>query len=298
MRIVLSFWDGGEGHLARVAHLATLLEEGGDRCLIISSRAKAARVRALVPGTEIAEVDNRPESQPPAKRLPDYSHAFRHAQRRLALGFGDQNFVTANTRRVLDVLREFRPHVVVNDYHDTLRIAAEAARVPVVSLAMAHGLRSGPTLGAWKMHELADRPLPECLGSFNHSRAQWSLDPYEDERETFEGDLNLIPSCPELDPVQQRTNDVYIGPVMTPPSPPQRRPRRRPLVISYLAEGNNRPESAYPRALAAMVKAERNLDFAVMGGARYLPILPGPTRHSWAWFRRKGIWACWTRPTW
>ncbi|MFF2465146.1 glycosyltransferase [Streptomyces mirabilis] len=266
---MLSFWDGGEGHLARVAHLVTLLRERGDRCLIISSSAKAARVRTLTPEVEIVEVDTRPESRLPAKRLPQYSHAFRHAQRRLALGFNDQDFVTANTGRVLEVLRAFRPHVVVNDYHDTLRIAAEAAGVPVVSLAMAHGLRSGPTLGAWKIHELADRPLPECLRSFNHTRAQWNLAPYTDERETFEGDLNLIPSCPELDPVQQRTNDVYVGPVMTPPAPPQRRPRRRPLVVSYLAEGNNRPDSAYPRALAALVRAERNLEFAVMGSARY-----------------------------
>ncbi|MFE6176289.1 hypothetical protein [Streptomyces sp. NPDC056464] len=267
---MLSFWDGGEGHLARVAHLATLLQERGDRCLIISSRAKAARVCTLAPGVAIAEVDNRPETLLPVKqRLPQYSHAFRHAQRRLALGFGDQDFVMGNTARVLDVLRAFRPHVVVNDYHDTLRIAAEADCIPVVSLAMAHGLRSGPTLGAWKMHELADRPLPECLRSFNDSRAHWDLAPYEDERETFEGDLNLIPSCPELDPVQQRTNDVYVGPVMTPPTPLHHRPRRKPLVVSYLAEGNNRPDSDYPRALAAVVKAERNLEFAVMGGGRY-----------------------------
>ncbi|MEV0180220.1 hypothetical protein AB0I54_13090 [Streptomyces sp. NPDC050625] len=269
MRTVLSFWDGGEGHLARVAHLATLLQERGDHCLIISSRAKAARVRALAPEVDVAEVDNRPGVRRPSKPLPVYSHAFRHAQRRLALGFDDQDFVTANTGRVLEVLRAFRPDVAINDYHDTLRTAADAARVPVVSLAMAHGLRSGPSLGAWKLHELGDRPVPECLRSFNHSRAQWDLPPYQDERETFEGDLNLIPSCPALDPLRQRTNDVYTGPVMTGPTPRSRRPRRKPLVVSYLAEGNNRPESTYARALAAVVRAERNVEFAVLGGARY-----------------------------
>ncbi|RAG86978.1 hypothetical protein DN069_03660 [Streptacidiphilus pinicola] len=268
---MLSFWDGGEGHLARVAHLATLLRQRGDRYLIISSRAKVARIRALAPEADIAEVNNRPEGRWPSKPLPVYSHAFRHAQRRLALGFGDQDFVTANTGRVLKVLRAFQPHLVINDYHDTLQTAAESAGVPVVSLAMAHGLRSGPSLGAWKLHELNGRPLPGCLRSFNHSRAQWGLAPYEDEREIFEGDLNLIPSCPVLDPVQQRTNDVYVGPIMTPPAPLDRRPRRRPLVVSYLAEGNNRPESTYPQALAAVVRAERNVEFAVLGGARYSP---------------------------
>ncbi|MEU9265957.1 hypothetical protein AB0E04_10925 [Streptomyces sp. NPDC048251] len=159
MRVVLSFWDGGEGHLARVAHLATLLHERGDRCLIISSRSKAARVRALAPEADIAEVDNRPELRRTPKPMPTYSHAFRHAQRRLALGFGDPDFVTANTGHMLEVLRSFRPHVVINYYHDTLRTAADAARVPVVSLAMAHGLRSGPALGSWKLHELADHPF-------------------------------------------------------------------------------------------------------------------------------------------
>ncbi|MFI9769500.1 glycosyltransferase [Streptomyces sp. NPDC052415] len=257
-----------------MAHLVTLLSRRGDRCLIISSSAKVARIRTLAREADIVEVDNRPESRPPVKRLPQYSHAFRHAQRRLALGFGDEDFVVANASRLLEVLRAFRPHVVVNDYHDTLRIAAEAAGVPVVSLVMAHGLRSGPPLGAWKMHEVADRQLPECLRSFNHGRAQWHLAPYVDERETFEADLNLIPSCPELDPVQQRPNDVYVGPIMTPPTPSNRRPRRRPLVVSYLAEGNNRPASPYPRALAALVRAERNLEFAVLGGARYARYFP------------------------
>ncbi|MET8169518.1 hypothetical protein ABZT34_35655 [Streptomyces sp. NPDC005329] len=269
MRIVLSFWDGGEGHLARVAHLSTLLHERGDRCLIISSSAKAARVRALAPQADIAEVDNRPEVPRTPRPMPMYSHAFRHAQRRLALGFGDPGFVTANTGQMLEVLRAFRPHVVINDYHDTLRTAADAAHVPVVSLAMAHGVRSGPALGSWKSHELADRPLPECLDSFNRTREGWGLPPYEDERETFEGDLVLIPSCPLLDPVEPSTNSVHVGPVMTPPARPNRRRRRRPLVVSYLAEGNNRPASAYPQALAAMVRAAHDVEFAVLGGERY-----------------------------
>ncbi|MFD5116497.1 glycosyltransferase [Streptomyces sp. NPDC058391] len=270
VRILLSFWDGGEGHLARIAYLTSLLEDRGHRCMIIASSSKAERARQLAPTAQIRTVENRPARPQPVRPVPPvYSHAFRHAQRRLALGFDDHEFIVANTQRILEVIRAFRPHAIVNDYHDTIRIAAEAAHVPLISIAMAHGLCSGPTLGAWKQDELGERPLPECVGSFNHSRSLWGLRPYEDERETFEGELNLVPSCPALDPLRRRDTDVYVGPVMNPPSERDRPPRRRPLVVSYLAEGNNRPPSPYPEALAELVGTERTMDFAILGGARY-----------------------------
>lgn len=270
MRILMTFWDGGEGHMARVAYLARLLGARGHECMILASGAKVARVHQLAPAAQIRQVENRPEwarSAPPT--TPTYSHAFRHAQRRLALGFDDENFVTANVRHVILALREFRPHVLVNDYHDTARIAADAVEVPVISIAMAHGLRSGPAFGAWRQHELRGRPLPECLDSFNHARSIFGLDPYQDERETFEGGLNMVPTCPVLDPLRQRGADVYVGPIMNPPVTRGQRRRRRPLVVSYLAEGNNRPHSNYPEVLAQVAAGERAIDFAVLGGPRY-----------------------------
>jgi hypothetical protein len=118
---------------------------------------------------------------------------------------------------------------------------------------MAHGIRSGPPLGAWKYSELRDRPLPECLDSFNHARSFFGLPPYGDERETFEGALNVVPTCPVLDPLRKRAKDVYVGPIMDPPVVRERHGNRRPLVVSYLAEGNNRPCSTYPGTLAQVV---------------------------------------------
>jgi UDP:flavonoid glycosyltransferase YjiC (YdhE family) len=40
-------------------------------------------------------------------------------------------------------------------------------------------------------------------------------------------------------------------------------------VVSYLAEGNNRPHSNYPEVLAQVAAGERNIDFVVFGGPRY-----------------------------
>ncbi|MET8463586.1 hypothetical protein [Micromonospora zamorensis] len=269
MRALLTFWDGGEGHLARIAHLAGLLSERGHRCTILSSAAKAARVRELAPRSEIRLLENKPHPNPPARPLmPVYSHAFRHAQRRAALGF-TAGFVAGNVAAAGRVIRDVRPELIVNDYHDTVRIAADAAGVPVVSLAMAHGLTSGDTLGAWKAHEQRGHRVPERLDCFNEVRARLGLLPYADERETFEGVSNLIPTCAELDPVRPRAGDFHVGPIMAAPSPAARGGKRRPLVVSYLAEGNNRPESAFAEACARLVAETPEWDFVVLGGDRY-----------------------------
>ncbi|MER7272257.1 hypothetical protein ABT344_28640 [Micromonospora carbonacea] len=269
MRALLTFWDGGEGHLARIAYLAGLLTKRGHRCTVLSSAAKAARVRELAPGSEIRLLENRPPSNVPARPVtPVYSHAFRHAQRRAALGF-TAGFVAGNVAEAGRVIRDVRPELIVNDYHDTVRIAADAAGVPVVSLAMAHGLTSGDTLGAWKVHEQRGHRVPERLDCFNEVRTRLGLPPYADERETFEGTTNLIPTCAELDPVRPRAADVHVGPVMAAPRPAARGGRQRPLVVSYLAEGNNRPESAFPEACARLVAETPEWDFVVLGGERY-----------------------------
>jgi hypothetical protein len=235
----------------------------------LSSQAKAARVQQLAPSAKVRQIENRPSGTRQVRSsTPTYSHAFRHAQRRLALGFDDNQFLLGNTNQIISVIRDFRPNVIVNDYHDTVRIAADAADTPLISIAMAHGLRSGATLGAWKEHELGDRLLPDCLDSFNHVRSVFGLQPYQDERETFEGQLNMVPSCPVLDPLEQRATDIYVGPIVSPLAA-RKRGRQRPIVVSYLAEGNNRPSSSYPQALAQVIAAEHNVDFVVLGGARY-----------------------------
>jgi hypothetical protein len=272
VQVLLAFWDGGSGHLARVAYLARLLDRRGHSCMIVTSKTKTALVRQLAPAAQVRELTNRPPRQRSgATPMPVYSHAFRHAQRRLALGF-DSKFVTANVALAIGIIRDFCPDVIVNDYHDSIRIAADAAGVPIISFAMAHGLRSGNTLGDWKRNEQYDRPVMECLDSFNDARARYSLEPYIDERETFEGVINLLPTCPELDPLQARINDLYVGPLSSASMKRIRTQGRRPLIVSYLAEGNNRPESTYPEAIARLVSQNPVMDFAILGErSRYNP---------------------------
>ncbi|MFJ8967067.1 hypothetical protein ACIRG5_47550 [Lentzea sp. NPDC102401] len=234
--------------------------------MLVASKNKTALVRQLAPAAQVYELPNRPpRRRSRAIPMPIYSHAFRHAQRRLALGF-DSKFVAVNVQLAIAAIQEYCPDIIVNDYHDTIRIAADAVGVPVVSFAMAHGLRSGRRLGDWKRNELIDRPTMECLDCFNEVRAQHGLEPYVDERETFEGVANLVPTCRELDPLQARAEeDLHVGPLSPAPVKKTHTRRRRPLVVSYLAEGNNRPESAYPETLASLVSQTSAMNFVVIG---------------------------------
>ncbi|MGW4371337.1 hypothetical protein ACWEKT_37430 [Nocardia takedensis] len=270
MRIVFTYWDGGNGHLSRVAYLAELLSEEGHKCLIVTSLAKSGKVMELAPAARIEVVENRPNRiENAVVDRPLYSHAFHHAQRRLALGFSDSQFILQTSIRIAGVISAFEADIIINDYHDIVKLASEITSVPVLSIAMSHGLTTGVPLGYWKVSEADGRASLECLDSFNIARECLGLDPYRDERETFEGQINAVPTCPPLDPLfVARDSDVYVGPIASAPNRSRswnKDPNRRPLVVSFLAEGNNRPYTPYPRLLSKVVTAKKEIEFAVLG---------------------------------
>lgn len=248
MRVVLTFWDGGRGHLGEVLAVARAVRSRGCGVAAITSRRHEPEVRAAI-GDAVCVVENRPPTRPAAPSLPPYSHAFRHAQRLRGLGFDNTTFLHAHVLELASALTALRADVVLNDYHDAIRMAAALREIPVVGVTKTTGTTCGHTLGWWRATP-ADLVLPDCLSAFNEVRTRLGLDAAQDEREHFEGDICVVPSCSALDPlIKERPGIRYVGLIENIPRVKPRTPSGKAEVFVYMGDGNNRPDWGFDRLL-------------------------------------------------
>lgn len=273
--MLFSFWDGGRGHFTREMTLAAEAWSRGSVVGFITSERYAGEIRQRMPNAKVYVIATRPpHTVPPPYALPLYSHAFGHAQRLRGLGFDDVEWIQETTEREMEAIRDFRPNVMVNDYRDTIRTAAEVCGIPLVGIAETTGNAKGRKLGWWVTLP-ADAILPDCRASFNVVRERYGLPPIEDEREMFGGDLNIIPSSPSLDPlVSPSPNSYYTGRICQWLPEGESAPfittsQVHGRVYSYVGDPT-RQAYGYEKMLTEVIRREPDLGFYIAGNvARY-----------------------------
>ncbi len=151
----------------------------------------------------------------------------------------------AHVRRDRAALVAYRPDVAVIDMQPSAAIAARSLGIPVVSLADADFLSPSPL--AWMpwltLEPDALLPYPPCVPAFNEVLDELGLDPIAWPTELLWGDLTLVPSCAELEPVAApppgRREAHHVGPLYwDPPAPPPRLPARNGSAHVYVTIGS------------------------------------------------------------
>jgi UDP:flavonoid glycosyltransferase YjiC (YdhE family) len=273
-RMLFSFWDGGRCHATHVIAMAAEAHKRGHEVGFVSSDKFAAELAALAMTSAVYTIPNRPPSPKPLQaEFPVYCHSLRHAQRMQALGFDNVQWLQTTTDQEVAAIKDFRPDVVVNDYRDTIRTAAEVTDVPVVGIIRSDGNVHGRRLGSWVVPP-PDLSIPDCRDSFSEVRSGYDLSPIDDERYMFSGNVNLIPSIPAIDPLYENPGDLhYVGilsrwsrgdgtfePVSA---------AATPRVFSYIGEPS-RPAYGYESMLSEVIESEPDMGFYVVGNpAKY-----------------------------
>ncbi len=268
--MLFSFWDGGRGHFTREMTLAAEAHRRGSVVGFITSTRYADEIRKRIPEATVYVIPTRPPHVgPPPYPFPLYSHAFGHAQRLRGLGFDNVSWIQDTTEQEIEAIRQFRPDVMVNDYRDTVRTAAEVCRIPLVGVAETTGNANGRKLGWW-VAPPEGTILPDCRSSFNQVRERFGLNPIRDEREMFNGDINIIPSSPTLDPlVAPSPNSYYVGRICqwvpegenVPYIAPDKSRRR---IYSYVGDPT-RQAYGYEQMLAEVIRREPRQGFYIAG---------------------------------
>jgi len=269
-KVLFSFWDGGTGHLTRVMSLAEEARKRGMKVGFISSEKYVSWILNENPNYRVYLISNRnPTAQPPPYPFPVYSHAFGHAQRLRGLRFDDVKWLRGIVKKEIEVLKSYQPDVVINDYRDTIKIAAEVLKIPIVGITKSTGNPDGYTF-SWWLAPPPDLILPDCRQSFNVVRKEYGLTPIKDEREMFSGNVCIIPSIKEIDPLMRKSrNSYYVGLL----SYWWRRndefefiPYNIPKIFSYIGE-KTRPEYGYSSIITQVILSFPDVGFYIAGSA-------------------------------
>jgi hypothetical protein len=269
-RAMISFWDGGRCHLTRSMTLAAEMINRSFVVGAITSEKYAKEISSVLGTENTFVVPNRPQQvKNPPYTFPLYSHAFRHAQRLMGLGFDDTSWLQNVTNSEISALKAFEPDVVVNDYRDTIRTSAEYLDIPVVAINHTTGNVDGHRF-AWWMNPPEGTILPDCLDSFNQVRSSLGLRAIVDERYMFSGDHNLIPSIDDIDPLANESqNSTYVGMLSSWSRNDSFVPIKdgfKPKIFSYASGEITRPQYGLELMLSEVMTRESNTGFYVVAG--------------------------------
>jgi UDP:flavonoid glycosyltransferase YjiC (YdhE family) len=127
--------------------------------------------------------------------------------------------VREHVLRDRQALQQHKADVAVIDMQPTAAIAARSLGVPVMSVADADFLSPSPV--AWMpwltIAPDALLPYPSCVPAFNEVLEELGLAPVRSPTELLWGDVTLVPSCRELEPLPPPPNGRraarHIGPL-------------------------------------------------------------------------------------
>jgi UDP:flavonoid glycosyltransferase YjiC (YdhE family) len=133
-------------------------------------------------------------------------------EQNFAAMYGDERFTTAATLVHVDLIRRWKPDVVVDSWGLVSCLAARIAKVPLAGVL--HGDCHPASNGFlwWK-----GRPpdgLPSAAPVINRIAAHYGVAPVTRAVELLTGDLCLIVGTPEMDPLPPSARVTYVGPIL------------------------------------------------------------------------------------
>jgi UDP:flavonoid glycosyltransferase YjiC (YdhE family) len=126
--------------------------------------------------------------------------------------FTDEEFVRANTALHLDLIREFKPDVVVDSFGVFACLAARIAGVPLATVLQGNFHPQSDGFRWWAGERPAD--LPSIAPLINKVAGEYGLAPVRRSVDLLAGDLSLIVGTPETDPVSPTARVTHIGPIV------------------------------------------------------------------------------------
>ncbi len=281
-----SYHGGGFGHISRCLALGQILSEADWDVAFYLGGTHAPRLQAE--GWRLF--------QPPAPRSPlRPGRLWRGLRQRLSpspayLFFSDLSFqVVRDGFHTPDVVRQrldwtqqvvdhYRPDVLIGDLHLLTGALGKLNDLPVVQITRAATYPQDPALVWW-------RPIPNMIRTpdvapvFNPALETLGLPYIQETGDLLAGDLFLIPSIPEVDPLPPDSRKAqYVGP-LTRKSEVENIPswmqalsdRQRPLV--YVTVGGGSDSSQQKDLLALWFKAFEGMpwDIVISTGGRRAP---------------------------
>ena len=125
------------------------------------------------------------------------------------LGFLDYNFAEDWIMTRIKLIKEYKPDLIIADMSPHTLIAANFFDIPCVSVTQSCFHPQGEFLYSWGE---MPRNLPKVTPVFNRVLDKLNLPLINKVEDLNSGDIDIIPSIPELDPIESHKVH-YVGPI-------------------------------------------------------------------------------------
>ena len=241
MARVLYAWElgGNSGHLIGFAPIAAQLEQRGHKILYVVRDLRAA-VQHFGPGQALlAQAPHAPHMARTNVQPASY------AEMLAMLGYADATTLAGMVHGWLDLIRLFRPKVLVADYAPTAGLAARIAHMPCVRLDLGFmrppRREPMPSMLPWQdiPTERLARSEAKVLRRVNAVMRTFGAPPLETLADMLDAQEQFLLTFPELDHYENRGDERYDGPFYADDLGEAREwPKGdRPKVLAYLRPG-------------------------------------------------------------
>ena len=192
--------------------LVPIARELADRGHDVAVFNPAPAPAALIADAGLANLPMPPRAIPdPPFDLKKASQAW-DVEEMYASLFSDEEFVRANTALHVDLIRDFKPDVVVDSFGVFACLAARVCGVPLATVNQGNFHPASGGFLFWK----GERPsgLPSAAPYFDRVAAEYGIGPFARSVDLLAGDLSLIVGTPETDPVSSAARVTHIGPIV------------------------------------------------------------------------------------
>lgn len=184
------------------------------------------------------------------------------------IGYNNAEWLNVKVDNLISKLKEFSPDIIFSDLGILSCIAAKIMGIPLVALNQScyHPNRIYDRLRWWELPQNIETGL---MGVLNDIFRKHGVRPLNKFEEIFTGELTLIPSFPEFDPISSlgEYNTHYIGPVFMEDSiaPNQDYPKlynsdKRHKIFCYTARFNDNVGESGINIFKAMIGMQKELD--------------------------------------
>jgi UDP:flavonoid glycosyltransferase YjiC (YdhE family) len=254
-RRVFFFLSAGWGPVVRTLPVMNRLADHGIASAVAIGGDIGARIRAA--GCDLIDL-RLPAFEPPLDRVQDRWSPYHY------LAVQNLGSLLDHVNVYRKVMADGHPAAVVTDINPVAALAARSLRVPHITISQSvflPGRKS--TSNRWT--------IPSALPAINKMLARHGVDGVPSSQHLELGDVTLVPSIPEFDPLEDVPPSIrYVGPILgnqlVPLQPPADQPAAasdRPEIFFYPGRPHDGVGPSGQALLNVALRALRDVDAAV-----------------------------------
>jgi UDP:flavonoid glycosyltransferase YjiC (YdhE family) len=208
-----SYLGGGFGHISRCRILADELEKRSWETAFALGGYHALRLKDE--GRQVFPLRRPYIPRADSKESPAYILFTDFNYQLVRDGLVTGRVVKKCLAEQIKILRRFQPDVLVSDSWPLASILAALEGIPLVQLVRSATHPAGPRL-IWWQEPPQELRSPDPRPVFNPVLGALGLPTIEKGENLLQGDLYLVPSFPEMDPLPDSADASYVGPLTKP----------------------------------------------------------------------------------